>query len=125
MEEALRVSQRQAQLNRANKMLHDNQDQVKALHSKMLLCDVNTEQQIQMETKYRKKQLEKEIDQQWDELEKQKMSEYDQRVQEKAKKELIKKEQNSKLIQDQLYEYQVNYLKKMKQDKMEGKLIKK
>ena len=61
MEEALRVSQRQAQLNRANKMLHD---------SKMLLCDVNTEQQIQMETKYRKKQLEKEIDQQWDELEK-------------------------------------------------------
>ena len=125
MEEALRVSQRQAQLNRANKMLHDNQDQVKALHSKMLLCDVNTEQQIQIETKLRKKQLEKEIDQQWDELEKQKMSEYDQRVQEKAKKELIKKEQNSKLIQDQLYEYQVNYIKKMKQDKMEGKLMKK
>lgn len=53
------------------------------------------------------------------------MSEYDQRVQEKAKKELIKKEQNSKLIQDQLYEYQVNYLKKMKQDKTEGKLMKK
>jgi hypothetical protein len=26
MEEALRVSQRQAQLDRANKMLHDNQD---------------------------------------------------------------------------------------------------
>ena len=53
------------------------------------------------------------------------MSEYDLRVQEKAKKELMKKEQNSKLIQDQLYEYQVNYLKKMKQDKMEGKLMKK
>ena len=51
-----------------------------------------------METKNRKKQLEKEIDQQWDELEKQKMSEYDQRVQEKARKELIKKEQNTKLI---------------------------
>ena len=53
------------------------------------------------------------------------MSEYDKKVQEKAKKELLKKEQNSKLIQDQLYEYQVNYLKKMKQDKMEGKLMKK
>lgn len=51
-------------------MLHDNQDQVKALHSKMLLCDVNTEQLIQIESKNRKKQLEKEIDQQWLELEK-------------------------------------------------------
>lgn len=53
------------------------------------------------------------------------MSEYDRRVQEKAQKEIAKKEQNSKLIQDQLYEYQVNYLKQMKQDKMEGKLMKK
>lgn len=35
---------RQQQLDRANKMFHDNQDKVKALHSKMLLCDVNTEQ---------------------------------------------------------------------------------
>jgi hypothetical protein len=98
MEEALRVSQRQAQLDRANKMLHDNNDQVKALHSKMLLTDVITEQQLQMESKHRKKQLEKEIDQQWEELEKQKLSEYDQRVQDKARKELVKKEQNSKLI---------------------------
>lgn len=106
-------------------MLHDNNDQVKALHSKMLLCDVQTEQKIQIESKYRKKQLDKEIDQQWQELEKQKMSEYDRRVQEKAMKEIAKKEQNSKLIQDQLHSYQVNYLKKMKQDKMEGKLMKK
>ena len=37
----------------------------------------------------------------------------------------MKKETNSKLIQDQLYEYQVNYLKKMKQAKVEGKLMKK
>ena len=34
---------RQQQLDKANKMFHDNQDMVKALHSKMLMCDVTTE----------------------------------------------------------------------------------
>jgi len=36
-------------------MFHDNQDMVKALHSKMLLVDVNAEQEIQRETKERRK----------------------------------------------------------------------
>ena len=61
-------------------MFHDNQDMVKALHSKMLLCDVMTEQQVQIETKKRKEALLKEIDLQWEELEKQKMIEYDERL---------------------------------------------
>lgn len=61
-------------------MFHDNQDMVKALHSKMLLCDVMAEQQVQMETKKRKENLLKEIDLQWEELEKQKMIEYDERL---------------------------------------------
>ena len=61
-------------------MFHDNQDMVKALHSKMLLCDVMAEQQVQIETKQRKENLLKEIDLQWEELEKQKMIEYDERL---------------------------------------------
>jgi hypothetical protein len=36
---------RQKQIDRAGKIFHDNQDMVKALHSKMLLCDVIAEQQ--------------------------------------------------------------------------------
>ena len=51
-------------------MFHDNTDMVKALHSKMLMCDVIQEQQTQKETRKRKQQLEKEIDLQWEELEK-------------------------------------------------------
>lgn len=43
---------------------------VKALHSKMLMCDVAQEQQAQLALKQRKQQLEKEIDLQWEELEK-------------------------------------------------------
>jgi hypothetical protein len=44
-EEAYQQSLRQAQIDKANKMFHDNQDKVKALHSKMLLCDVHDEQE--------------------------------------------------------------------------------
>lgn len=54
-------------------MFHNNQDMVKALHSKMLMCDVTTEQNVQMETRKRKEALQKQIDLQWEELEKQKM----------------------------------------------------
>jgi hypothetical protein len=57
-------------LSKANKQFHDNTDMVKALHSKMLMCDVIEEQKIQMSTKQKKAQLEKEINLQWEELEK-------------------------------------------------------
>lgn len=46
-EESHQHNLRQNQLDKANKMFHDNQDMVKALHSKMLLCDVIAEQEVQ------------------------------------------------------------------------------
>lgn len=82
-------------MNKANKMFHDNTDMVKALHSKMLMCDVIEEQQKQMDSKKRKEQLQKEIDLQWEELEKQKMQEYDERLREKLEKEYHKKMKNA------------------------------
>jgi len=56
-EEFYQQGLRQGQLDKANKMFHDNQDMVKALHSKMLLCDVIAEQEVQMHTKKRKENL--------------------------------------------------------------------
>ena len=61
-EEAYQQSLRQAQLEKANKIFHDNTYRVNDLHSKMLMCDVISEQQKQMETRKRKDQLHKEID---------------------------------------------------------------
>lgn len=81
-------------------MFHDNQDMVKALHSKMLLCDVNSEQIAQRDLKAKKQQLEREIDLQWEELEKQKMEEYDERLREKLEKEYHKKMKNAQNIQE-------------------------
>lgn len=98
---------------------------VKALHSKMLLCDVTAEQQAQRELKQRKQALAKEIDTQWEELEKQKMAEYDERLREKLEKEYHKKMKNAQNVQEQLEDYKLNYIKKLKEEQLEGELIKK
>lgn len=81
-------------------MFHDNTDMVKALHAKMLMCDVITEQEKQVVTKNKKAQLHKEIDLQWEELENQKMTEYDERLREKLEKEYHKKQRNAQNVQD-------------------------
>lgn len=73
---------------------------VKALHSKMLMCDVTAEQQVQIESRKKKEALQKQIDLQWEELEKQKMVEYDERLREKLEKEYKKKMANAKVVQD-------------------------
>lgn len=98
---------------------------VKALHSKMLMCDVNQEQLTQLANKKKKDQLLKEIDLQWEELEKQKMTEYDERLREKLEKEYHKKMKNAQNVQDQLEDFKLNYIKKLKEDQLEGELIKK
>jgi len=91
---------RQNQLDKANKQFHDNQDMVKALHSKMLMCDVASEQEQQRLLAAKKKALNKEIDLQWEELEKQKMSEYDERLREKLEREYHKKMRNAQMVTD-------------------------
>ena len=106
-------------------MFHDNQDMVKALHSKMLLCDVYEEQAIQRDTKKRRQNFDREIDLQWEELERQKMVEYDERLREKLEKEYDKKMKNAQGVNDQLEDFKLEYIKKMKEEQLEGELIKK
>jgi hypothetical protein len=45
IEDELNAEKRREALEAANKFLHDNQDQVKAFHSKMLLSDVLQERE--------------------------------------------------------------------------------
>jgi len=77
-----------------------------------------------MALKDRKKKLEKEIDLQWEELEKQKMVEYDERLREKLEKEYHKKMRNAQSVNEQLETFKLNYIKKMKEEELEGQLIK-
>lgn len=124
-EEAYQQTLRQQQLDKANQMFHNNQDMVKALHSKMLLCDVSAEQQVQIETKKKKEALLKQIDLQWEELEKQKMVEYDERLRAKLEKEYHKKMKNAESVQTQLEDFKMEFIKRLQEDELEGQLIKK
>ena len=104
--------------------MHDSQDMVKALKSKLLLSDVLHEQEAQKSLKKRKEAINKEIDKQWEEIEKQKMEEYDIRMREKLEKEYNKKMENAKAISDQLDEFKLNFIKNLKEEMLEGELIK-
>jgi hypothetical protein len=52
------------------------------------------------------------------------MEEYDQRMREKLEREYNKKMENSKAISDQLDEFKLNYIKNLKEEMLEGELIK-
>ncbi len=115
---------RRQQIEKANRYLHDQQDMVKALKSKMLMCDVAHEREAQKALKARKEGVQREIEQSWLELEKQKQEEYDQKMREKLEAEYNKKMENAKAISDQLDEFKLNYIKTLKEEMLEGELIK-
>ena len=97
---------------------------VKALKSKMLMCDVAYEQQAQKALRDRKKNIEKEINAHWEEVEKQKMAEYDEKMKKKLEQEYNLRQENSKNISDQLESFKLNYIKQIKEELLEGELIK-
>lgn len=61
---------------------------------------------------------------QWEELEKQKMSEYDERLRAKLEKEYTKKMANAKMVQDQLDDFKMTFVKRLQDDEEEGQKIK-
>ena len=60
----------------------------------------------------------------WEDLEKQKMEEYDAQMRAKLEREYNKKMENSKAISDQLEEFKINYIKTLKEEMLEGELVK-
>ena len=53
------------------------------------------------------------------------MIEYDERLREKLEKEYHKKMKNASEITNQLEDFKLNYIKKLKEEQLEGELIKK
>ena len=73
---------------------------VKALKGKMLMCDVAYEQQAQQQMNQRKKQVAKEIENHWVDVDKQKMAEYDEKMRAKLEQEYKLKQANAKDISE-------------------------
>lgn len=115
---------RQEAILKANLTMHEQQDKVKALKGKMMACDAAHEQQAQKALKDRKKAIHKDIEKHWVEVEKDKMKEYDEKMRCKLEQEYKLKMQNSKEISDQLENFKLNYIKQLKEEMLEGELIK-
>ncbi len=116
MEYELQVQNRLRALENANKHLHDQTDQVKAFHSKMLLCDTMQERDMQNQLKKRKQEMDKHIENQWEDLDKQKMDEYDDKLRAKLMAEYDKKMTNSKVVKDQLHDFKMSYIRKIQEE---------
>ena len=97
---------------------------VKALKGKMLMCDVSYEQQAQQQMNARKKAIAKDIESHWVEVEKHKMVEYDEKMRAKLEQEYKLKQVNAKDISEQLESFKLNFIKQLKEEMLEGELIK-
>lgn len=88
------------------------------------MCDVEQERLMQLEIRKKKAQFEKQITKQWEELEQQKMVEHDEKMRQKLMEEYEKKVANQKIINDQLQEFKMAYVKKYQDEMLEGELLK-
>jgi hypothetical protein len=85
---------------RANKVAYQQQDIVKAFNSKLLMSDVMAERDVQKEIKLKKKEHEKRMEREWEELDKVKMEAFDEKVKEKLIAEYDRKVSNTRAISD-------------------------
>lgn len=124
-EEALNQEKRRQAIEYANKILHDENDQVKAFHSKMFLADVLQERELQVEINKRKQDFHKEVDQRWVDVEKQQLKEYDAALLKKIEDEERKKRDTQKILKDQLVTNKEKIVRKLQDEYIEGRLMKK
>ncbi|CAG9317488.1 unnamed protein product [Blepharisma stoltei] len=124
-EEALNQEKRRQAIEYANKILHDEGDQVKAFHSKMFLSDVLQERELQLEINKKKKDNQKEVEERWVDLEHQQLKEYDEALLKKIEEEERKKKETQKILKDQLVSNKEKIVRKLQDEYIEGKLMKK
>lgn len=97
---------------------------MKAFHSKMLMCDVLQERDAQIELKKRRAEQDRALEDGWIQNDIAKMEEYDKRMQERLDEMYKRKQDTAKVIKDQLHQAKMTYIKKLKDEVMEGELIK-
>ncbi len=116
---------RKAAVERANEMLYQQQDQVKAFNSKMMLSDVLQERDAQLQINAKKKEIHKAIEKEYVEQDKEQMAVYDEKEKAKAEEDQKKKAHNAAVIREQWKEAQIKKQKLAQESKVEGELIKK
>ena len=111
-------------IQKAKKVLFDEQDPVKTFNMKLMYCDMLKERDYQNEIKNRKKEMNDIIEKQFFEMDKKKMEDYDKKEAEKAKIEEDKKRNRMKIIHDQLQQSKIKIIQDHQEKLVEGELMK-
>merc|ERR1719188_585783 len=119
MEAKIQLDKRKETIDRANKLLHDESDRMKAFHSKMMLCDVLAEREAQIALKGELAKLDQVREDRFLEMEKQnyrKMLEREMKEKE-AKEELLRIA--AKAQKEQLAEYKEKRFREVEDQMLE------
>jgi hypothetical protein len=123
-EKKFQEMQKKLIVERANKLLFEQQDAVKSFHSKLLYSDVLKERDLQKEIRDRKKETEAIIENKWTELENEKMKEYDIKEIIKQEEEVEKKKEQISTINQQFHEFKIRKVREYQDRVVEGEIIK-
>jgi hypothetical protein len=119
-EEGLQAEKRRLAIERANKMLYDQTDRVKALHSKLLLCDVIAERERQIVLKKTINQRSSIDDARWYAKEQAAIRRMDEEEDAREAEHASKKEVVAKVRLEQLELQRMRHEKKKKEREEEG-----
>ena len=111
-------------MDKAKKQMFERHDKVKTLHSKMLLCDVLQERELQMEIDQQKKQFRKEIEIEHHQNILQQCEDHDRKETQKMRELEEKKKIQHEVLKQQHEEFREKHIIKMMEDKIEGDIIK-
>ena len=91
-------------IERARKLLFEQQDPVKSFNSKLMYSDMLKEREFQKDIVERKKRINETIEKQFFDMEQKKMEEYDRNELLKAQREQEKRNERMKIVNEQLQE---------------------
>lgn len=90
----------------------------------MLLCDVGNEQKQQIKLQQKRSLRDKQIENEWVNLEQQQMADYDDKLKKKLENEYNKKMDNCRMIKNQLEEFKDRHIKALQEEMLEGEMLK-
>ena len=123
-EEALQAEKRRLAIERANKMLYDSTDRVKALHSKLMLADVMQERERQIDLKKTLEAKEMAEDEKWYQKQQEAIRRMDAEEDLRDEEELLKRQEVAKVRNEQIEGQKLAHAARMAELRKDGEMIK-
>ena len=111
-------------IQKAKEQLFNEQDAVKSFNSKLALCDILKERDIQKEIKNRKKEINNIIEKQFFDMNKKNLEEFDKKQIEKKKIEDETRNKRMNMLNDQINEVKLKIIKNYEDNLIEGEIMK-